>query len=390
MKDMEKTLLLVKVYLHLVGIQQRKPAAFKFIQTLGYTSQRRTLNRQIALLNGKQTISTRTHKAGAKCKLDEDQQSDLHAWVLQKNAQNEAIGPRDVQTWVDQTYSIQFDIQTARNYLRKLKLTRKSCQVRSAGFKHPKPELRAVMLEFVARMKENDWFGYRKRNITSIDVTYTKRPTKRLHTYSPKGSGTQKSAKQAHLYTDAIVTMVSADGKNRAPCVLYTFNPKMSLAQKNTKRGKMLRRALLKALKKYGIAKWRVVYTKSKKHFSGENPAMYRDFLTRNGVPKKSLILHDGGRAFKEGPQSIFDQMGYEKHVVYPSCVHEYLSPNDNSLHGCKSTWEREYHKFESSVEASLRLMQLLDLDTVKHSKGYFKRNQFDLTETSVAEIIPD
>ena len=34
--------------------------------------------------------------------------------------------------------------------------------------------------------------------------------------------------------------------------------------------------------------------------------------------------------------------------------------------------------------------MELLDLDTVKHSKHYFEQNMFDLTEATVAELIKD
>ena len=69
-------------------------------------------------------------------------------------------------------------------------------------------------------------------DIRSIDVTYTKKPTVETFTYSLSGMGKQKSAKRVKLYTDAVVTMVSADGKNHTPCALYTHNPKMAPTQK--------------------------------------------------------------------------------------------------------------------------------------------------------------
>ena len=100
--------------------------------------------------------------------------------------------------------------------------------------------------------------------------------------------------------------------------------------------------------------------------------------------------MHDGGKHFKERDESIFDQLGFQKHETYPTAVHQYLSPNDNYLHGCKSAWKKDYYNVQYAVEAPLRLMQLLDLDTVKHSKEYFERNLFHVTKQRVAELIKD
>ena len=124
--------------------------------------------------------------------------------------------------------------------------------------------------------------------IRSIDVTYTKKPVKKVTTYSPKGKGKQKSVKVAKLYTDAIVTMVSADGLDHTPCVLYTFNPKMNPVQKNTPRGRAVRQVMLDALIKYGIDEGRVVYTRSAENLqlldekTAKNPNRYfQNYLLR-------------------------------------------------------------------------------------------------------------
>ena len=93
-------------------------------------------------------------------------------------------------------------------------------------------ELKEEYWSFILRMKASKKFNVNPMTIHSIDVTYTKKPVKKVHTYSRIGSGKQKSVKKVKLYTDAIVTMISADGLNHTKCVLYTFNPRLSPVQK--------------------------------------------------------------------------------------------------------------------------------------------------------------
>jgi hypothetical protein len=100
------------------------------------------------------------------------------------------------------------------------------------------------------------------------------------------------------------------------------------------------------------------------------------------------LFLHDGGKAFKRQKTSIFDNLGFKNHVTYPTDVHQYLSPNDNKLHGCKSSWEKEYYNFPSGVSSSFRLMNLIDLDAVKNSKTYFRRNLFNVKKSDFDKVI--
>ena len=80
-------------------------------------------------------------------------------------------------------------------------------------------------------------------------------------------------------------------------------------------------------------------YLKSTYHYWGECADMYEDFLRRYDIERDVLILHDGGNAFKRRKVSIFDSMGFANHEEYPSDIHQYMSPNDNKLHGCKAAW---------------------------------------------------
>jgi hypothetical protein len=80
----------------------------------------------------------------------------------------------------------------------------------------------------------------------------------------------------------------------------------------------------------------------------------------------------------------MFDNLGFKNHVAYPTDVHQFLSPNDNKLHGCKSIRYEEYYKFDNAVSSSLRLVNLIDLYTVKNSKSYFGKNLINVKKSNL------
>ena len=94
--------------------------------------------------------------------------------------------------------------------------------------------------------------------------------------------------------------------------------------------------------------------------YTSESPEIYMEF------DRDVRIFHDGSRTFKPKGKSIFDTMEFKNHEKYPTSVHQYLSPNDFHLHGCKSTWYQENAKFPDDVYTTLRLMQLIDIDTIE------------------------
>ena len=77
-------------------------------------------------------------------------------------------------------------------------------------------------------------------------------------------------------------------------------------------------------------------------------------------------------------------------HVTYE--VHQFLSPNDNKLHGCKQKWYAEYPQLlgEDSVCLPLRLMQLLDEETELHSKKYFHNNLLGVKRSDLDRMLKE
>lgn len=70
--------------------------------------------------------------------------NELRAWVRDKNEKNDPFDHNDVKKWVLDKWGLDVTVQTNGNYLHHLDLTRKTCQVKTAGFKYTKPELRAM------------------------------------------------------------------------------------------------------------------------------------------------------------------------------------------------------------------------------------------------------
>ena len=204
-------------------------------------------------------------------------------------------------------------------------------------------------------------------------------------TYSPIGSGKQRSRLKPWPYTDVIVTMCSADSINHTPCIVITHNPAL-----NPKHGWKRVRAETKALAfRYGIDSSRVIYIPSTKRYPGEKPFMYERFIKRymdtGAIPPDALILRDNGNAFtpkKLCGDSIFAKFELED-FPYPAAVHQYLSPNDNKLHGCKAQWYRDYHKYESGVEATFALMRLID-EGQRNCGKYFRHNILEVNESDL------
>jgi hypothetical protein len=82
--------------------------------------------------------------------------------------------------------------------------------------------------------------------------------------------------------------------------------------------------------------------------------------------------LSDNGSAFS----GDLTELGFARHERFPAPVHQWLSPNDNRLHGeAKAQWRAEMRDFSDDVEATLSLMHKLDWVASSHIRNWFDRN---------------
>jgi len=388
----EKYTEFVNIYNGLLSGGMKTASAFESLQRMGYDKSQSILNRH------KRTVAATGHalvvvkRAGARPKLNDDQIEEMHEWILDQNCQNLPFGLREFQKQTLELCGVQLHMSTCCKVLCALGHSRKLCQTKTPGFKKTNDLLRAEYWAFIVEMKRLNLFAVPTSEIFSIDATYTRRPPMQVTTYSPVGGGKQKSANSAKLHTNIIITGIWANGVNKTPCLMWTMDPRFRPVNKNTTRGRAIDDALTEALEYYNISRDRIFYIESSKHLVGESPDLYEafvEFYRKRGTMKKTdLILHDGGNAFKRANVSIFDAKGYTNHVTYPAEVHQYLSPNDNNLHGCKAKWYADYAGIKDSICSSLHLMELIDLDTVKNSKKYFQNNLLKVKQSGLVGII--
>jgi hypothetical protein len=100
-------------------------------------------------------------------------------------------------------------------------------------------------------------------------------------------------------------------------------------------------------------------------------------FAIHNKINKKEVIVyHDGGNAFKEGGNSVFDSLGFKKHITYPTDVHQYLSVNDNNYHGQSKIRHRALNRKKvSDVDWSLSLMRCMNEVPKRAIASWWERN---------------
>lgn len=372
--------------------------AFASLKSMDYPGCLKTLYRQIKKFKatGSALTSKEDDGRGKQSKLDEDEKGILRDWVINRNDQNLPICLDDVKEFIEVQFEVEVSRPTVCRYLAELGMSLKTCMTKTAGFKLLPDALRVLYWDFILEMRRRNVFFVSPDLIRSIDCTYTSKPKRALTTFSLKGGGKQRAQCKVNSYTDGIITMISADGLNHTPSVLYTHNVKANPVQANTERGNLILLEFKTKCEKYGIHPSRVNYIPgNKKYYVGEKPEMYEHFIkmyeAKGVLPRGALILHDGGNAFKRGNESIFPALGFTNHETYASAVHQFLSPNDNKLHGVKATWSKEYYKFEAgdTISASLRLMQLLD-EATHHSRQYFRDNLTGVKESDLNRIIKD
>jgi transposase len=378
-------------YLSFRQAGMKAEAAFKKLCATGYSRSRVHFYRQLGLFEDTGTTTARVKSAGRKPFFTTANLRKIRKYVDKKNMTPDSVDRFDLHEYISNEFKLDVSMSTVHQVVKKLKLVKKD-KKKATRAKNVKTqdELREDYWNFVTKMWQKDVYK-KPENVFSIDTTYTRIPKKRESTLASRGSPIAVAKKGVLVYTDAIVTMIDAKGTNRTKCKLYTFNPKMAPVQAYARHGQVFRRnrkAFEEALAKYGMDESRIVYEKSTKHFRGESPEIYENFLNSYAIPKDALIFHDSGPNLKRSKMWIFDQMGFRNHQVYPSDVHQWLSPNDNNLHGCKSIWEKELKNMESDLDPPLRLMQLIDYTTEKFSKEFFYRNLIRVKKGNLDEIM--
>jgi hypothetical protein len=184
-------------------------------------------------------------------------------------------------------------------------------------------------------------------------------------------------------YTNTIITIVCATGLRKGIFpILFTHNPEFHKDRKKTKMAGSIRNEKLKYLedrmKFYGIEDRQIIFVGEGKHFAGEKAEYGKKALSIWELEKNAIFLHDEGNSFKQGNDSVFANRPGDFEVSYPSAVHQFISPNDNNLHGvAKVKWRNAGLDFEDDINSTLNLMWQLEQVPGLSIREWWIRNFF-------------
>jgi transposase len=328
--------------------------------------------------------------SGAAPLLDNEQCEIAAGWVLFQNDSNQIVSLASFSKFCESAFGVELAPTTAHDYLHALGFSSKVSKAKTSGFTVDVDALAKMMFEWKSeRQQEGDLKGL----VASVDFTFTGHRTDRRASYAPAGSAAPKSSAAITQFTNCIVTVVWSDGVNRTPPVLLTFNGKFRLDRVGRKAWDQQREKLFDALTRFGIHASRVIYIGAEKNetriYASESAELLRRFFALYQIPRNVVVFSDNGKSFFPGGVSALESLGFAKHVPYLAPVHQYLSPNDNCLHGtAKASWRNCGVDFKDDVESSLLLLNHLDVNLVAHGAMWFRRNILDLAAESSRELI--
>lgn len=371
--------------------KSRKEFTAEFAQA-GLSFSERSLDRWVSLINsGSEPISPQK-LTGSSAALTRPQKDVSSGWVLDQIEHGKAVHLESFCAFVLAQFSIKIELRTASNYLKEDGFAYRVLQKKTKGFVVDVARLCAQLWNWV-----NSQQNYLKKispsKLCSIDFTFTGHRTERRSGFGVKGAAQPMEAAPISKYTNCIVTVVWADGKNRTPPILFTYNPNFRWDRPSTARRDAQVEHLRERLKHYGISQGRVIYIGKdkgeKETYAREAAALLRIFFKYYELGPELVGLTDNGSSFLENSESVLKAIGFENHLCYPASVHQYLSPNDNRLHGtAKAAWRASGVDHSDDVESCLMLLSLLDQDIIEHSKYWFNKNILALKEEDVAELI--
>ena len=365
----------------------------KDLNSLGYNVSKATFNRWVAQQRSTGRVGVEEKKSGKPTALDVEQRNVLSGWVLtQENAHVETHLADYIEA-CSSIFKIDISKSTAQRYLVEDGFASKKMQNRTSGFKLSNESLVSLAWNWMETQHQRGLFNTPKHKVCSIDFTFTGHRQDRRTTYSRVGGAQPSSEKAVSNFTNCILTCVWMDGKNRTPPVLYTYNSKFRRDRKDTPRIRAEVEKLDECLKSLRLAKHRAVYigtdSKEKRTYVPESSDLVRRFFKQYKIEPGCVIFSDNGKSFFDAGESVLTELGFQTHVAYPAAVHQFLSPNDNRLHGSsKTSWRALSPDYKDDVYSCLLLLNHLDCDIRAHSRTWFDRNMLCTSKEAVATLI--
>lgn len=341
---------------------QPKSDFLAFLSEAGYDIPLRTLDEWVANVRSQGSATSPSKASGRPQAMSQDAVRLLVGFVLDRNESNVDVHLNTTQVFVRDRLGLDISLRSLSNYLHGAGFSSKVTQNKTTGFKLDVVSLCNLALHWLRTTP----LDVPRSKLCSIDFVFTGHRKDLRSSWSPIGGAQPKSGTAASLYTNCIITCVWANGENRTPAMLFTYDQKFRRDRSPTEKRKAEVAYLDECLTHYEIDADRIVYVGTEKcenrTFVAESADLVRRFFETYGVEEDCTVLSDNGNAFKDDGVDIFDALGFRQHLCYPAAVHQYLSPNDNRLHGAaKKAWTQSMVDLSDDVLACCYLLNLLD-----------------------------
>ena len=359
----------------------------------GYSFSESQLDRWVARINAGEAAVSATKKTGALAHLTRGQRDIAAGWLLSQNLCGVSVHRSDYSIFCNEQFRQPLSKRTVSRYLEEDGFSYRTMQSKAKGFTVDVESLRRQLWDWVQAQRKEELFDIPRCLLASVDFTFTGHRTERISSFASLGGSQPMSSASISAYTNCIITVVWADGINRTPPMLFTYNPEFRSDRHPTARRAAVIRHFDDCLNEYGIDVKRIIYVGKKKgesrSYVSESPALLRNFFKHYKVPKGAAILSDLGGSFVDQGKSVLLYIGFQRHACYPAAVHQYLSPNDNRLHGtAKKVWRKSYIDYKDDVKSCLFLLHRLDNDICSQSKTWFDCNMIQLKEADVEGLV--
>ena len=363
------------------------------LRTASYDVSELQLDRWVARINSGNAAVSITKATGAVPLLSREQRDIAGGWVLAQNLIGSPVHLAGYRAFCHEQFKQLLSAQTASRYLREDGFSYRLMQSKAKGFSLDIEAMRAQVWKWVEWARSVGLFSVARSQLASVDFTFTGHRTERRSSFASQGGSQPLSTDQATEYTNCVITCLWADGVNRTPSMLFTYNPAFRRDRTPTQRRATLVAHLDETLQKYNLASGRVVYVGEPKRearsYVTESPGLLRQFFKNYNIAEGAVVLTDNGNSLFEEGKSVLLKLGFDRHECYPAAVHQYLSPNDNHLHGtAKQSWRKAGVDYKDDVASCLCLLSQLDQHSTAKSKQWFNQNMLQLKEEDLQTMI--
>ena len=363
-----------QIALNLVDGGMPLAEAAEKVKTDEYGPSERTLYNAIAKLRRGEPVVSPVKNQGRPPALTDEQWSIVFGWVL---CQEKKVELFHIMTWVEANFGAKVSIPTVSRACRDFGF---SVQL---ACRHPRDldvtedEYAIGYFEFVKELHDSGFFNYDQRKIICLDsVTNTTRYD-REKTINLIGSKQKKLSRSKPIYTNNYLVCVALQPGLEFDVLMFTYDPTFN--PDGAEYGKVK-----KWCKKLGITLDQIFYEASSKKYCAEQAAHIATFKDRyRRQLSQTRVLHDGGPAYKIGPDYILAD-GANRLVVFPTVQHGELSPLDNRVNGIgKALWRARRTNVKHSYDALLLLQAMEEVGDADVTKCW--TNNFLLDEPAVS-----